>query len=165
MSSSGTACCRSAPARERASAMLPRRRGCAISLLTRARAVNTSQCARASHELPGGRLAASTLVHAPAPARPKARTSYAPAHTVTHPLLICLPFVACPQEHVIRLGPWNLVWWQQRFIYAESGGICHQAVTAEGEPSGQKVRIPFRYTSAIDMLQDNMEARNLNQKQ
>ena len=55
------------------------------------------------------------------------------------------------QEKLLRLGAWNIVWWQQRFLYAEPGGICHTSLTNEGQPCGRHIFISLHSISAIDV--------------
>lgn len=55
------------------------------------------------------------------------------------------------QDSNLKLGSWQMVLWQPRWVYAETDGMCYQKVSTNDKPIGKAKKILF---SAIKDLEE-----------
>ena len=48
------------------------------------------------------------------------------------------------QDAAVKLGSWQMVLWQPRWVHAEMDALCYQKITADERPIGKQKRIEFR---------------------
>lgn len=52
----------------------------------------------------------------------------------------------------MKLGSWQMVLWQPRWIYAEVDGLCYQKISADEKLIGAPKKIPFSAMQEIEEL-------------
>ena len=57
------------------------------------------------------------------------------------------------QEGNLKLGSWQMVLWQPRWVHAEVDGLCYQKITADERPIGREKRVEFRDVREIEELE------------
>ena len=57
------------------------------------------------------------------------------------------------QEGNLKLGSWQMVLWQPRWVHAETDALCYQKITADERPIGKEKRIPFSDIKEIEQLE------------
>ena len=57
------------------------------------------------------------------------------------------------QEGNLKLGSWQMVLWQPRWVHAETDALCYQKITADERPIGRMKRIEFGEVREIDELE------------
>jgi len=57
------------------------------------------------------------------------------------------------QDAAVKLGAWQMVLWQPRFVYAETDGLCYQKVSTNDKPIGKPKKVAFSSVSKIDELE------------
>ena len=57
------------------------------------------------------------------------------------------------QEGNLKLGSWQMVLWQPRWVHAETDALCYQKITADERPIGREKRIEFRDVREIEELE------------
>jgi hypothetical protein len=60
---------------------------------------------------------------------------------------------ACHQDAAVKLGAWQMVLWQPRFVYAEIDGLCYQKVSTNDKPIGKPKKLSFSSVNKIDELE------------
>jgi len=56
-------------------------------------------------------------------------------------------------EGNVKLGSWQMVLWQPRFVFATTDGLCYQKITADERPIGKEKKISFSDVRRIDELE------------
>jgi len=56
-------------------------------------------------------------------------------------------------EGNLKLGTWQMVLWQPRWVFAETDCLCYQKITADERPIGKVKRIEFRDVREIEELE------------
>ena len=59
-----------------------------------------------------------------------------------------------PQEGNLKLGSWQMVLWQPRWVHAETDALCYQKITSDERPIGKQKRIEFRDIREIEELEN-----------
>ena len=59
-----------------------------------------------------------------------------------------------PQEGNLKLGSWQMVLWQPRWVHAETDALCYQKITSDERPIGRHKRIEFRDIREIEELEN-----------
>lgn len=57
------------------------------------------------------------------------------------------------QEGNLKLGSWQMVLWQPRWVHAETDALCYQKITADERPIGREKRIEFKNVRDIEELE------------
>ena len=57
------------------------------------------------------------------------------------------------QEGNLKLGSWQMVLWQPRWVHAETDALCYQKITADERPIGKEKRIEFSNLKEIEELE------------
>jgi hypothetical protein len=60
---------------------------------------------------------------------------------------------ARPQDAAVKLGAWQMVLWQPRFVFAEIDGLCYQKVSTNDKPIGKPKKVAFSSVNKIDELE------------
>jgi len=55
-------------------------------------------------------------------------------------------------DAAVKLGTWQMVLWQPRWVFAELDGICYQKISADERPIGNPKKIPFSSVLHIEEL-------------
>ena len=53
----------------------------------------------------------------------------------------------------MKLGAWQMVLWQPRYVYAETDSLCYQKVSTNDKPIGRPKKVPFSSISKVDELE------------
>jgi len=53
----------------------------------------------------------------------------------------------------LRLGPWQILWWQPRYFHAELDGFCHQPISTTERPTGKSSKIRYSAIERIDICE------------
>jgi len=56
-------------------------------------------------------------------------------------------------EGNLKLGTWQMVLWQPRWVYAETDCLCYQKITADERPIGKVKRVEFKDVREIEELE------------
>jgi len=56
-------------------------------------------------------------------------------------------------EGNLKLGTWQMVLWQPRWVFASTEALCYQKITADERPIGKEKRIPFSDIQQIEELE------------
>uniref|UniRef100_A0A7S2JS61 PH domain-containing protein n=1 Tax=Haptolina brevifila TaxID=156173 RepID=A0A7S2JS61_9EUKA len=56
-------------------------------------------------------------------------------------------------EGNLKLGTWQMVLWQPRWVFASTEALCYQKITADERPIGKEKRIPFSDVQMIEELE------------
>lgn len=56
-------------------------------------------------------------------------------------------------EGNLKLGSWQMVLWQPRWVHAEVDALCYQKITADERPIGREKRIEFKDLKEIEELE------------
>lgn len=51
----------------------------------------------------------------------------------------------------LRLGSWQVLWWQPRWYHAEHDGFCHQPISTTEKPTGKPSKIMYSDIEDIEM--------------
>lgn len=57
------------------------------------------------------------------------------------------------QEGNLKLGSWQMVLWQPRWVYATTEGLCYQKITADERPIGKEKKVLYTDILKIDELE------------
>jgi hypothetical protein len=57
-------------------------------------------------------------------------------------------------EGNLKLGSWQMVLWQPRWVHAETDALCYQKITSDERPIGKQKRIEFRDIREIEELEN-----------
>ena len=57
------------------------------------------------------------------------------------------------QEGNLKLGTWQMVLWQPRWVFASTEALCYQKITADERPIGKEKRISFADIQQIEELE------------
>ena len=52
----------------------------------------------------------------------------------------------------VKLGSWQLVLWQPRWVFAETDGFCYQKISSDESPLGKPKKIMFAAVDTIEEL-------------
>lgn len=55
-------------------------------------------------------------------------------------------------DPAFKMGSWQLVLWQPRWVFAETDGFCYQKISAEEAPIGKPKKILFAAVDTIEEL-------------
>jgi len=55
-------------------------------------------------------------------------------------------------DAAVKLGTWQMVLWQPRWVFAELDGLCYQKISADEKPIGQPKKIPYSQMLQIEEL-------------
>jgi len=55
-------------------------------------------------------------------------------------------------DAAVKLGSWQMVLWQPRWVFAELDGLCYQKISADEKPIGQPKKILFSSIMQIEEL-------------
>jgi len=55
-------------------------------------------------------------------------------------------------DAAVKLGTWQMVLWQPRWVFAELDGLCYQKISADEKPIGQPKKIPYAQMLQIEEL-------------
>ena len=55
-------------------------------------------------------------------------------------------------DPAVKLGSWQLVLWQPRWVFAETDGFCYQKISADESPIGKPKKIMFAAVETIEEL-------------
>ncbi|KAL1495209.1 hypothetical protein AB1Y20_017073 [Prymnesium parvum] len=55
-------------------------------------------------------------------------------------------------DAAVKLGSWQMVLWQPRWVFAELDGLCYQKISAEEKPIGQPKKILYSSILHIEEL-------------
>jgi hypothetical protein len=55
-------------------------------------------------------------------------------------------------DPAVKLGSWQLVLWQPRWVFAEIDGFCYQKISADESPIGKPKKIMFAAVETIEEL-------------
>ena len=53
----------------------------------------------------------------------------------------------------LKMGSWQMVLWQPRWVHAEMDALCYQKITADERPIGREKRIEFKHVKEIEELE------------
>jgi hypothetical protein len=56
------------------------------------------------------------------------------------------------QEGNLKLGSWQMVLWQPRWVFATTDAVCYQKITSDERPIGKEKKIKFTDILKIDEL-------------
>ena len=56
------------------------------------------------------------------------------------------------QDAAVKMGAWQMVLWQPRWVYAEVDGLCYQKISTTEKPIGRPKKIRFDAIKEIDEL-------------
>jgi len=56
-------------------------------------------------------------------------------------------------EGNLKLGSWQMVLWQPRWVYATTEGLCYQKITADERPIGKEKKVLYTDILKIDELE------------
>jgi hypothetical protein len=56
-------------------------------------------------------------------------------------------------DAAVKLGTWQMVLWQPRYMYAEVDGVCYQKISADEAPIGSPKKILFNAVQGIEELE------------
>ena len=56
------------------------------------------------------------------------------------------------QEGNLKLGSWQMVLWQPRWVFATTDAVCYQKITSDERPIGKEKKINFTDILKIDEL-------------
>ena len=95
----------------------------------------------------------STTAHIKRPARASRPISYSLySHPIAHSHTLARS-LSLAQEGNLKLGSWQMVLWQPRWVHAETDALCYQKITADERPIGREKRIEFRDVKEIEELE------------
>ena len=57
------------------------------------------------------------------------------------------------QEGHLKLGSWQMVLWQPRWVFGTAEGVCYQKITSDERPIGKAKTIYFKDVEGIDELE------------
>lgn len=55
-------------------------------------------------------------------------------------------------DPAVKLGSWQLVLWQPRWVFAETDGFCYQKISSDESPIGKPKKIMFVAVDTIEEL-------------
>jgi len=56
-------------------------------------------------------------------------------------------------EGNLKMGSWQMVLWQPRWVHATEDSLCYQKITADERPIGREKKIEFRDVKEIEELE------------
>jgi len=69
-------------------------------------------------------------------------------------------FLLVAQDAAVKMGAWQMVLWQPRWVYAEVDGFCYQKISTAEKPIGKPKKILYADIKEIEEL-DCAEVRSL----
>ena len=56
------------------------------------------------------------------------------------------------QDGAVKMGAWQMVLWQPRWVFAETDGFCYQKISTTERPIGKPKKITFASVREIEEL-------------